>query len=247
MEVTIRAIAAMRNIATHDESASQIAQAELQRLAQPSYTLAGRHAQRALQELMILEGERARELLLSLGARYGTGTNTGVGAPTPQHLEFTRDWTGSPEDFAKVRLLHDVNRISLIGAQFKDEVVTDLLAMQGVTDIDLYSTKISQAGLDELREKFHGVLDIRVGAKLGITAQDLPLQQCVIISVSPGSAAEKAGILPGDIVTVCDGQAVDSYPKLTSIIAEKAPGDTLELEVTRNRQKLSLAAVLDSW
>ncbi|MDA7980048.1 MAG: PDZ domain-containing protein [Pirellulales bacterium] len=247
MEVVIRAIAAMRSIAGHDDEASQVVRAQLQRLAEPSYTLAGRHAGRALQEIVIIESVRAREELLSLGARYGTLSNTGIGLATPHHFEFTRDWRGDADDFSKIRRVRDLQIVTLIGSKFTDDVVEPLLSIAGATEIQLYSTKLSDAAIDELRERFDGKLDIRVGAKLGVTSDPLLAFPCRIESVVPGSAAHKAGILPGDLVIACEGEQVKNFDKLTSIISEKAPGDTLTLEISRGRRKLTVSATLGGW
>ena len=54
-----------------------------------------------------------------------------------------------------------------------------------------------------------------------------------ISEVEAGSPAEKAGLLPGDIIVEADGVAVNSNTKLTGIISEKKAGDTVSLKVYR--------------
>ncbi len=246
MEVVIRAISAMKNIAAKNPDASPLVEEHLRRLGQPNYTLAGQHAQRALQELAVIEGERTREFLLTLGARYGTGNNTGVGVPGPGHMEFTQEWHGTAEEFGKVRMLYDLHHISLIGQSFDDEYLADLLAVPNLRQVDLYNTKFSTAAVAQVFAKLGNELDHRKGAKLGVTAVAIPLR-CLIDDVVPGSAADKAGMIGGDIVTAADGKQVRDFDELNAIIAQKSPGDTLELEISRNQRKLKVTATLGGW
>ena len=77
----------------------------------------------------------------------------------------------------------------------------------------------------------------------------LPADQGVLVTdVVPGSPADEAGLeggdttvvvdgesytLGGDIITRADGKAVESAEELGETVAEKEPGEELELEVRR--------------
>lgn len=246
MEVTIRAIAVMRKIGGRDDQSSERVHAALARLSQPDFSLAGEHAKRALQELVVIDGERAREFLLSLGANYGTGVNTGEGIPTPAHLEFRKEWRGSLDDFRRIRQVQDLDRLTLIGSKFTDEVVPDILNLDGLDALDLYGTKISASGQQIVKEKFRGELDIRAGAKLGVQSRTGQLQ-CMIDLVVPGSAADRGGIRANDVVIRCDGQDVNSFQKLTDIISEKSPGESLDLVIMRGNNLVRLKVELGEW
>jgi serine protease Do len=50
---------------------------------------------------------------------------------------------------------------------------------------------------------------------------------------SPNSAAEKAGVKPGDVIVSVDGKAVDYVAQLQQSIAFRKPGDVVSLEVAR--------------
>jgi len=95
---------------------------------------------------------------------------------------------------------------------------------------------------------------------------DLPLDAGVYVTfVAAGSPAERAGFqgafrseaeaaqsssLPsgGDVIVVADGQAVASVEELAGYLdRQKRPGDTVELQVLRDGQELSLEATLAEW
>jgi regulator of sigma E protease len=61
-------------------------------------------------------------------------------------------------------------------------------------------------------------------------------------TVMAGSAAEKAGILPGDRIVSVNGDTIDSFSELQSIVMLSAD-DTLSIEVERNGAPLTLTAV----
>ena len=76
-----------------------------------------------------------------------------------------------------------------------------------------------------------------------------------ILKVSPGSAAEKAGlkgadvsregeIVPGDIIIAVNGKPVDTVSKLLARLDDHAVGDTLKLTVQRDGRQLEVAVTL---
>ncbi len=63
-------------------------------------------------------------------------------------------------------------------------------------------------------------------------------------AVMPGSAAEKAGILKGDVLLAVDGAEVGGLRDLSNILKNHQPGDSVKVELKRKDQKLQLKAVL---
>lgn len=54
-----------------------------------------------------------------------------------------------------------------------------------------------------------------------------------VAGVLPGTPADAAGLVPGDVVTALDGATVTSAEDLTARLSEHEPGDTVTLEWTR--------------
>lgn len=57
--------------------------------------------------------------------------------------------------------------------------------------------------------------------------------------VLPDSPAERAGLKVADIVTAIDGEPVDSSADVSRLIREKSEGDTVDLEIWRDRRPQS--------
>lgn len=80
-----------------------------------------------------------------------------------------------------------------------------------------------------------------------------------ITSVTPGGAAERAGLraapasatgsLPpgGDIVTAIDGREVSTIQELARIVDSKNVGDTVKLKIVRGGNTMELSATLREW
>jgi regulator of sigma E protease len=62
-------------------------------------------------------------------------------------------------------------------------------------------------------------------------------------AVLPNSAAQAAGLKPGDIITEVDGEPVFDFPQLVRAV-HRHPGESIELMVHRDRQSLRLFASL---
>lgn len=68
----------------------------------------------------------------------------------------------------------------------------------------------------------------------------------VVADVTKDSPGEKAGLQAGDVITSIDGKSVNSPEAVIAIIGNKAPGDTILLEVIRSGKKKSFTIVLGS-
>ena len=65
-----------------------------------------------------------------------------------------------------------------------------------------------------------------------------------VAAVTPDSGAAAAGIVPGDIVTAFDGQAVESASDLMLDVRTKNPGDTVTLTVNSGGQEKEVQVTL---
>jgi len=82
-----------------------------------------------------------------------------------------------------------------------------------------------------------GMLGVSIATMNGTLAKekDIELTQGVYVAqVNEDSAADKAGIEQGDVITEVDGKSVKSSPELQELIAQKRPGDEVEVTYLRN-------------
>lgn len=65
-----------------------------------------------------------------------------------------------------------------------------------------------------------------------------------VTQVTPGSAAESAGIQNGDLILSLDGAPVTSFEVLAGLVLAHPPGDAVQLEIMRGGQPQTVTATL---
>jgi S1-C subfamily serine protease len=101
-------------------------------------------------------------------------------------------------------------------------------------------------------------LGVEVDERLNeLIAQRAGVMGVVLLRITPGSAAEAAGlrgvstdadgrIVPGDIIVAVEGTAVESVARLSSRLDDYQVGDTVRLTVLRDGRRTELQARLQA-
>jgi S1-C subfamily serine protease len=66
----------------------------------------------------------------------------------------------------------------------------------------------------------------------------------LVTSVAPGSAAEKAGVKVGDVITSFNGKEIEGVRELRNRVGDVAPGAKAKLVVKREGKELTLTATI---
>lgn len=98
--------------------------------------------------------------------------------------------------------------------------------------------------IGELRDVANGAPRREGYLGVGLTIRSDGGRGAVINDVTPGSPADRAGLRPGDVVIAADGSPVDGQPAFVAAIRDKSPGDTIDIQVLRDGQRLTLTATL---
>jgi serine protease Do len=69
-------------------------------------------------------------------------------------------------------------------------------------------------------------------------------QGALVAAVAPDSAAQKAGLEPGDVVLTFNGRPVNDSGEMAAMVGESKPGEKVELEVLRKGERRTLHASL---
>lgn len=94
-----------------------------------------------------------------------------------------------------------------------------------------------------------GYLGVITGEALGPRSSELffgidSVRGMLVESVDDGGAAMRAGIQPGDVITRVQGTKVIDGGNIMAEVRNKKPGDTIEVEVYRQGQTLTLPTTL---
>jgi serine protease Do len=82
------------------------------------------------------------------------------------------------------------------------------------------------------------------GAFLGVSSEKTEASGAKITQITKASAAEKAGLLKGDVITKIDDQAVSNPEDLSKVIHKYKPDDKVTVTYTRDGKEQKLTAVL---
>ena len=98
--------------------------------------------------------------------------------------------------------------------------------------------------LEQLRSQASGVARQEGFLGVGLAARTDGGQGAIITSVQPDSPASLAGIQEDDIVLSVDGEPIDGQAGLVAAIRDAAPGQTVEIEILRGVNRLTVKATL---
>jgi serine protease Do len=94
-----------------------------------------------------------------------------------------------------------------------------------------------------------GLLGVQVGAVNREMAEAFGLERPVgalVNDVNQGSAADRAGIQPGDIILAFNDEAIDTSGDLPPLVGANPPGTEAEVLVSRNGSKQTFTVTLDA-
>jgi len=109
-----------------------------------------------------------------------------------------------------------------------------------------FSISVDEIGpvLEQLRSQASGVVRQEGFLGVGLAARTDGGQGAIITSVQPDSPASLAGIQEDDIVLSVDGEPIDGQAGLVAAIRDAAPGQTVEIEILRGVNRLTVKATL---
>ena len=98
--------------------------------------------------------------------------------------------------------------------------------------------------LEQLREQASGTPRSEGFLGVGLETRNDGGAGSIIATVQPGSPAEQAGVLIGDIVLAVDGEPVNGQAGLVAAIRDRIPGDSISIDLVRDGERLTVSAVL---
>jgi len=195
------------------------------------------------------------DVVLAVGNPMGIGQTVTMGIISAKGRS-TGPGDGSYEDFLQTDA--PINHGNSGGAlvNMKGELVGINSQILSNTDGNIgigFSIPVNMAKsvMDQLRTKgkvTRSQLGVTVQQVTSDIAQNLGLKHAggaIVSSVSPGSAADKAGVKQGDVIESFNGQPVQEFNSLRNRVAATAPGTTADLTIVRDGAEKHLSVKLD--
>jgi hypothetical protein len=235
LESSTRAVAILSRWASSADSGLSLA--ALEQMA--ALTNRPAEAAAAANRLAEVRERAAMEAIVELGGRIEFDRNSQVVFVNQRTVQviFGSKWRGGLEGLRHLPAIRSASTVSFFSSSINgDEVVSALADLPQLSHIQFYGTKISDEAATRLREMLpNALVDVRGPARLGIAGPIVqPPGGAQVSEVQPGSAAERAGLMPNDLIKAIDGRPVDDFEGLTKEIATKNVGDSVRLTVMRS-------------
>ena len=195
------------------------------------------------------------DIVLAVGNPLGVGQTVTMGIISAKGRS-TGTGSGSYEDFLQTDA--PINRGNSGGAlvNLKGELVginSQILSPDGA-NIGIgfaIPSNMAKHVMDELRTNgkvTRAQLGVMVQGVTSDLAESLGLKDvsgALIGSVTPGSAADRAGLMRGDVILSFNGQPVHDTNMLRNRVAETAPGSTADVTIVREGKEKHVSVKLD--
>jgi serine protease Do len=202
------------------------------------------------------DGVQVGDVVLAVGNPLGIGQTVTMGIISAKGRS-TSTGNGSYEDFLQTDapINHGNSGGALVNT--KGELVginSQILSDGGEGNIGIgfaIPANMARHVMDDLRRdgKVHrSQLGVTVQPVTSELAQSLGLKQvggAIVSSVTPGSAADRAGIKQGDVIEAFNGQELHDYNALRNHVADTTPGSNATVKIVRDGSEKTLTVKLD--
>jgi len=112
--------------------------------------------------------------------------------------------------------------------------------------------EIASSAVEQLRlhgKVSRGLLGVQVGPVTRELAEAMNLKRsagALVNDVTDDSAAERAGIQPGDVILEFDGEVIETWGDLPPLVGSNPPGTEAKVLVSRNGEDKQFVVTLDS-
>lgn len=250
LEVTTRSVQILSallkapDIATADAAESALARIAAVRNASTAAMAAAGIATDALADYEQVREERVLDEIRRFGGDVQINTMI-PGNPEGVQITLESTWKGGLDGLKLLKHVPNLERLAIHGVPMTDRDLVDLNSLSQLTYVELCGTKVTVAATQKFAQAHPSTQVERRNAKLGVMG-DLN-GTCRITVVQPGSAAERAGLMIGDVVTKFQDRAVNDFQGLRAEIGAYDAGDKVKVEITRGNDTLQKEVTLGDW
>ncbi len=138
----------------------------------------------------------------------------------------------------------ELRRLELRYVPMSGDLIDQLATLPIRVSLTLSGTDAPAPRVEALQQTVPGLeIIFKQGGFLGVQCLD-NFNECMINEVLRGQGAERAGLLPGDVVIEVDGKTVRQFKDLQKAIDAHKPGETIKIRYLRGVRELETSAVL---
>ena len=139
----------------------------------------------------------------------------------------------SIESIAKMHNMKRINSLELLYVPVDVAISEEIAKLPLRVSLNLMGTGLPEAEVEKMRKKLPGLsIGHKQGGFLGVSCVST-FDVCRINEIVRGSAAENAGLIPGDEIVGIDDANVKRFEDLQNAINQKLPGDEVLVRFRR--------------
>jgi hypothetical protein len=155
-----------------------------------------------------------------------------------------KEWKGGVEGLKLLKDVMHLNSVEMSDLEVTDAHVTHLAQVSELRQLNLQRCRFDRKAVEKLKKARPELAVLTFGdAVLGISGESQG-EGFHVSFVAPNSGAHAAGIHVDDVITHIDGEVLQTFERLTHIIASHTTGDKVKVEVVRHGKKLTVEATL---
>ncbi len=148
---------------------------------------------------------------------------------------------------AHVNKVATLQHVRILYCPLSDRSMESLKELKGLAKLSLFGTNVTPDEAKQLADVLDTTeIDYREGAFLGIGGDAHPLG-FIVGTVHEKSAASRAGLQYGDVITKFAGRKTPDFEALTALIGKQRSGDTVKIEWIRRGETMSKEVQLGEW
>ncbi|AHF17818.1 PDZ domain-containing protein [Niabella soli] len=150
----------------------------------------------------------------------------------------------------KMNIVVDGDKITVNGKPAGDDASADIsVKRKKIKDLDMYNDEGQWNRGRSFNNNFGDnwqQMPAPNKAMLGVVTRKTE-DGVAVVNVSEASAAAKAGLKEGDIITKIDGNTIKAPDELSAAVKDKNPGDKISITYTRDGKSFTTSAILTKW
>jgi hypothetical protein len=145
-----------------------------------------------------------------------------------------RDTSIVSADLHWLEEIDDLDHLEILYSPIDDKSVDTLIGLSVWKSMRIFGTNISFEAGEKLIQNLDAIeVQFGCGGFLGIQSDVQAARTSTVSETTPNGAAERAGIIAGDIITRIDDEAVTTFEDIRANLRKRRPGEKVVVELER--------------